>query len=216
MKGVVRNKVKLKKKIKKVLLFLFLVVIAIAGYFIYQKFNSTSEVKETKVVNEIKEYGYKLKENKPEKYKKMFEELKTILSEEEVDEEKYAQKISEMFIYDFYSLKDKTAKTDIGGVDFVYNEILENFLQNAQDTYYKYIENNIYNNRKQSLPVVNNIEIENVETKNYSYGDKEDEKAYYVKATWDYTDEAFSDYQKEAELVFIHDGIKLSLVELQK
>lgn len=216
MKGVVKNKVKLKKRVKKLILFLFLVAVAITGYVLYQKFNSTSEVKETKVVNEIKEYGYKLKENKPEKYKEMFKELKEILSEKEVDEEKYVKKISEMFIYDFYSLKDKTAKTDIGGVEFVYNEILENFLQNAQDTYYKYIENNIYNNRKQSLPVVNNIEIENVETKDYSYGDNEDEKAYYVKVTWDYTDEAFSDYQKEAELVFIHDGIKLSLVELQK
>ncbi len=207
---------KLKKKAKRVLLVLFLIIIGVSAYFIYQNYFTQEEVKETKVINEIDKYGYKLKENKPTTYKEMFKELKEILSENKVDEEKYAKKISEMFIYDFYSLKDKTAKTDIGGVDFVYEPIRENFLQNAQDTYYKYIENNIYNNRKQTLPVVTNIEIESVEKKEFEYEDQKDENAYFIKIKWSYTEDAFSSYQKEAELVFIHDDIKLSLVELQK
>lgn len=207
---------KLKKKVKILLILVLLILIGVAGFFMYKNHFTKEEVKETKVINEIKEYGYKLKDNKPTKYKDMFKELKEILEEKEVDEEKYAKKISEMFIYDFYSLKDKTAKTDIGGVDFVYSEILENFLQNAQDTYYKYIENNIYNDRKQSLPAVDSIEIKNVEQKEFKYGDKTDDKAYYITVEWTYTDEEFSDYQTKAELVFIHDGKKLSLVELQK
>lgn len=207
---------KLKKKVRRLIIILLMVGVGITGYLIAKKYFIQEEVKETKVINEIKEYGYKLKENKPAKYKEMFKELKKILSAEEVDEEKYVKKISEMFIYDFYSLKDKDAKTDIGGVDFVYKDILENFLENAQDTYYKYIENNIYNNRKQSLPVVDDIKIENVEQKEYKYGNETDPEAYFVTAKWDYTDEEFSDYQKEAILVFIHDDKKLSLVELQK
>ena len=120
-----------------------------------------------------------------------------------------------MFIYDFYSLSDKTAKTDVGGTDFVYTEILENFLQNAQDTYYKYVESNVYNNRKQSLPTVSNITIDKVENTKFEYNDKYDEKAFEVDINWDYTDNQFSGYQKKATLIFIHDGIKLSLVELQ-
>ena len=48
------------------------------------------------------------------------------------------------------------------------------------------------------------------------YKDTKDDKAYYVTMKWDYTDEAFSDYQKEAILVFIHEDEKLHLVELQK
>ena len=56
----------------------------------------------------------------------MFKELKEILNKDKVDEEEYVKKISEMFIYDFYSLNYKVAKTDIGGTDFVYNEVLEN------------------------------------------------------------------------------------------
>ena len=144
-------------------------------------------------------------------YKEIFNKETT----KEVDEEKYVSKISEMFIYDFYSLDDKAAKTDIGGVDFVYKGIIDNFLQNAQNTYYKYVESNIYNNRKQKLPTVDKIEIKDVSQKAFAYGSETDDKAYFVETEWTYTDENYSDYQNKATLVFIHDDIKLSLVELQ-
>ena len=120
-----------------------------------------------------------------------------------------------MFIYDFYSLNDKTAKTDVGGLEFVHSAALENFIQNAEDTYYKYLESNIYNNRKQNLPVVSNISIDSTEQTQFAYGNENDENAYMVKVSWDYTDSNFSDYQKEATLIFVHEDFKLSLVELK-
>lgn len=206
---------KLKKKVKRLLLLIIIVGLCLGGYYVYKNIGKKEEVKEIKVINKIDKYGYQLKENKPSKYKNLFEELKEILNEENVNEENYVKKISEMFIYDFYSLSDKTAKTDIGGTDFVYNEILENFLQNAQDTYYKYVESNVYNNRKQSLPTVSNITIDKVENTKFEYNNKYDDKAYEVDISWDYTDNQFSSYQKKATLIFIHDGDKLSLVELQ-
>ena len=206
---------KLKKKVKRLLLLIIIVGLCLGGYYVYKNIGKKEEVKEIKVINKIDKYGYQLKENKTSKYKNLFEELKEILNEENVNEENYVKKISEMFIYDFYSLSDKTAKTDIGGTDFVYNEILENFLQNAQDTYYKYVESNVYNNRKQSLPTVSNITIDKVENTKFEYNNKYDDKAYEVDISWDYTDNQFSSYQKKATLVFIHDGDKLSLVELQ-
>lgn len=206
---------KLKKKVKRTILFIIIIIFIILGIAIYKGFNKQEKVKEVKIVNEIKEYNYKLKENKPKKYKEMFNELKIILSKEDVDEEAYVKKITEMFIYDFYSLNDKVAKTDVGGLDFVYDEIISNFLQNAENTYYKYIESNIYNNRKQSLPVVSNISVEDIEKKEFAYGKENDENAFYVTVSWTYTDENFSDYQKNAILIFIHDNKKLCLVELQ-
>ena len=206
---------KLKKKTKRAVLIILLITLVVIGVLAYKHFATKPEVKEAKVVNEIKEYGYKLKDNKPAAYKKMFAELKEILEAKEVDEEAYAKKLTEMFVYDFYSLDDKVSKTDIGGVDFVHKDILENFLQNAQDTYYKYVENNIYNNRKQSLPVVDKITLGEVKQEAFAYGDKTDEKAYIIKANWSYTKSDFSDYQKEGTLIFVHDGKKLYLVELQ-
>lgn len=207
---------KLKKKIKRnIIIVIIMLIAAIGGFIAYKELYKNDNTKEVKVIDNISKYGYSLKDKKPKRYKDMFKELKEILEAKEIDEEKYVKKISEMFIYDFYSLDDKTAKTDIGGVDFVYEEILENFLQNAQNTYYKYVENNIYNNRKQKLPIVDEITIKEVNQNAFAYGTEKDDKAYFVEVEWTYTDEKYDDYQKSAKLVFIHDGIKLSLVELQ-
>ena len=207
---------RMKKKVKRILIGIIIVaLLALLGYLVYKNFYpQQKEVKEAKVVSHIEEYGYKLKDNKPKEYKDMFKELEDILKEEEVDEEAYAKKITEMFIYDFYSLNDKDAKTDIGGVDFVHGAILENFLQNAQNTYYKYVESNIYGNRNQKLPVVKDINITSIEQIPFAYGAQTDEHAYSVTVTWDYTDSDFATYQKGATLKIVHDGKKLYIVEL--
>ena len=158
----------------------------------------------------------------------MFNELKNILSQDKVDKEKYAKQISKMFIYDFYSLDDKLAKTDVGGIDFVYPTMIENFMLNAESTYYKYLESNVYKNRKQKLPIVANIKIEDMTEEEFEYTklvenvdkskvDEEeelDEKAYVVEVSWDYTSTAFDDYQKEAILTIVHKGKKLYIAEL--
>ena len=118
-----------------------------------------------------------------------------------------------MFIFDFYSLKDKTLKTDIGGVEFVHPDILTNFVENAENTYYKNVQNNLYGKRKQSLPAVDNVKIKSIEQDTYKYNNTVDDKAYKVKATWTYNSAKYDDYQKEAELVIVHKGKKLYIVE---
>lgn len=206
---------KLKKKYKIILIVLLVIIIGVLGFLGYKKFFGAPSVKEAKVLNTIKDYDYVLKDNKSKKYQSLFKDLAKILEEKEVDYEKYASKLAEMFIVDFYSLDDKTAKTDVGGVDIVHPTALNNFLENAENTYYKYVESNIYNNRKQSLPEVNTVTIDSVEQTHYTYGDTIDEEAYLVKVNWDYTDEEFSEYQKEASLIFVHVDKKLYLVELK-
>lgn len=205
---------KLKKGIVRLFVFIILVVIAISGFHIYNKYIKKSNNK-VRVIDKISSYDYSLKETKNLKYKKMFGELKTILSADSVDEKKYAEKISEMFIYDFYSLKDKVAKTDVGGVDFIYPDIRNNFIENAQNTYYKYVESNLYGERKQLLPEATNISIDSIENEEFAYGDLTDEKAYTIEITWTYTNKKFSSYQKKAKLILIHKEKKLYIVELQ-
>ncbi|MDO4996961.1 MAG: hypothetical protein Q4E69_07250 [Bacilli bacterium] len=206
---------KLKKKTKIFLVILFLILVVVLGFLVYKNFFSNKEVKETKVIASIDDYGYKLKDNKNATYKKMFDELKEILLEKEVDYEKYASKISEMFIYDFYSLEDKAAKNDIGGVDFIHPDALDNFLENAENTYYKYVESNIYGNRTQSLPMVDEVTISKVEPTNYIIGETPVEEAYAVTATWTYTNESFNDYQKSATLYLVRVKKNLYIVELK-
>lgn len=206
---------KLKKKPKRILIGILVVVaVAAIAYVAINTFGG-KEVKEAKVLKTIKKYGYTIKDNKTKRYQEMFAELDKILKKDPVDEEEYAKQITKMFIYDFYSQEDKSAKTDVGGTDFIYQANLENFLENAEDTYYKYVESNIYGDRKQELPVVDEITIDSVEQTEFAYGETADENAYEVKVSWTYTDDDFSDYQSEATLTFIHEGIKLSLAELK-
>lgn len=205
---------KLKKKYKILIGIILFVLIAVLILLVYNNFFKQDGAKETKVIASIKDYGYELKDNKNTTYKNMFNELKTILETEKVDYESYASKISELFIYDFYSLNDKAAKNDIGGVDFVHPEAINNFLENAESTYYKYVESNIYGNRKQVLPMVDTVTISQVEPTNYMIGDVPVEEAYKTTATWTYTDEQFSDYQNSASIILVRDNNKLLIVEL--
>lgn len=207
---------KLKKSIKHLILILVIIAILVVGYFVVPKLlPKEKEVTEAKIINTIEEYGYVLKDSKSKNYQELFKELSKILTAEQVDEKAYVSKITEMFIVDFYSLADKSAKTDIGGVDLVHPAILSNFLDNAENTFYKYVESNIYSNRNQKLPEVSTVTVESVENTTYTYGQTTDENAYLVKVSWTYTDEEFADYQKNATLIFVHQENKLYLVELK-
>lgn len=205
---------KLKKKAKLTIIGVALIlIIALAAVISINFIPKKEKVKEVKVLKSIEEYGYELKDNKTKKYKELFKQLEDILRENEVNQEEYAKKVAEMFVYDFYSLEDKVAKTDVGGVDFVHPDALDNFLLNAEDTYYKYIESNIYGERKQDLPAVDTITVESITPTEFAYN-KTKHEGYEVKVNWTYTNEKFSSYQKSAVVVLIKKDIKYYVVEI--
>lgn len=206
---------KLKKKVKRFLIILLIVIVAAVGGFVFYEMTNTSKVttKKATVLNEIKEYGYTLKSNKSKAYKKEFANLATILNSDSVDEEAYLKSITKLFILDFYTLSDKVANTDVGGVDFIHTDAKTNFLEKAEDTIYKYVENNMYGGRHQSLPTVKNVTIDNIQNVSFTLNKEVDSKAYQVTVSWTYTEE--NNYQNKATLTFAHEGKKLSLVEMK-
>ena len=136
-----------------------------------------------------------------------------------------------MFIMDFYTLNDKLANidvggidfvhtlndklanTDVGGIDFVHANAKTNFLEKAEDTVYKYVENDIYGNRDQQLPEVTEVTVEKVENIEYTIGtDFTDDSAYQVEVSLKYKEDM--DYPTKATLIFVHEDNKLSLVEI--
>ncbi len=206
---------RLKKKAKvTIAVSVILIVLVLGGLFVYNVFFDKKVAREAKILKEIDEYGYELKDTRNDKYHELFAELEEILSKEEVDEKAYVSKISEMVIYDFYTLDDKIAKTDVGAVDFLYSEVVDNFLMNAEDTYYKYLESDIYSDREQILPIVESVTIGDIENISYDYLDKTDENAYKVPVTWTYGAADYASYQSSATLIFIHNENRLDLVEL--
>ena len=201
---------KLKKGIKRFLILIILIGIGVGGYFYFLP-NKTK--KKAVVVDSISGYGYKLQDNKNSYYKKQFAKLKEVLDSDEVDYEKYAKILTKLFVADFYSLDDKIAKTDVGGVEFVYKDAKSVFLEKSEDTLYKYVENNLYGEREQKLPSVKSVTIKEVEQVPFTYLEEEDSEAYSVEATWKYSKNG-KGYQTSGTFVFVHDGKKLSLVEI--
>ena len=204
---------KLKKKVKVILILAIILIVTGVGFLAYESIKPKN-VKTATVENEIPEYGYTLKSTRNDRYKKMFQELKDILSEDEVDEKAYLEQISKMFIMDFYTLNDKLANTDVGGVDFIHTNAKTNFLEKSEDTVYKYVENDIYGNRDQELPEVTEVTVENIESIEYTIGtDFTDDNAYKIEVSIKYKEDM--DYPTKATLIFVHEDNKLSLVEVE-
>ena len=204
---------KLKKKVKVILILAIILIVAGLGFLAYESIKPKA-IKTATVENEIKDYGYTLKSTRNARYKEAFQELKDILSKKDVDEEAYLKQISKMFIMDFYTLDDKLANTDVGGIDFVHANAKTNFLEKSEDTVYKYVENDIYGNRDQALPEVTEVTVENIENIEYTIGtDFTDDSAYKVEVSIKYKEDM--DYPTKATLTFVHEDNKLSLVEVE-
>lgn len=192
-----------------------IIIFGILIFCIMDVLNSlkNKNAKEIKILNTIEEYNYTLNENDPAYVSSVFEKLKEELKNEIVDEEKYATYISQMFLADFYTLNSAINKNDVGGVQFVYEDYQEDFLKSAKDTVYRYVENNIYGNRNQSLPVVSEVTITKIENKMYNSNEVTDAKAFYVTAGISYKEDL--NYPKEVSLILIHNQSKLEIAVMK-
>lgn len=200
-----------KKKQKSYLkFFLLFIIILLVGFVVYSRISSDSTIR---VVSEIADYSYFLESNETKIYKKYYKELEEELSDKKINEENYAKLIAKLFLIDFYTLSNKLTNQDIGGVQFLYEDIQDNFKLKATDTLYKYVKSDIYGNRNQELPTVKDVKIESIETKDYSYLEKEDKNAFIIKTKIIYKKDL--GYDEEKTLVIIHDGMKLSIVEVK-
>ena len=152
-------KKKRKLNIKRIAIVIILFALIIVGVVLaIQKFTGKKEtVNEVKEVAAIEAYGYSLKENATAYYKKLFKELEKTLNADEVDEEKYADLVAQMFIADFFNLDNKISKNDVGGAQFVYSDYKTDFEKYAMDSMYKSVESDVYGERNQELPEVTNV-----------------------------------------------------------
>lgn len=194
---------------------IILVVFVILIFCIKDIYDSLKIKKQTeiKVVDTIKDYDYYLKDNETSYYVNLFKTLKHELSKENIDEEKYATIISQMFLADFWNLDNKINKNDVGGVEFVYKDYQKDFIKSSKDTIYDYLENNIYGNRKQELPRVKEVKVNKIEKKEYIGKKANDENAYYINSKIIY--EKDLSYQENVSLILIHSNNKLEIVNMK-
>lgn len=205
--------IKKRRRLKKGFIILIVIVLALVlllfGKNLFFNKNKTNKVE---VEDNIEEYGYKLNNNETKYYKSLFEQLKEELSRKDIDEEKYASLIAQLFVTDFFNLDNKENKNDIGGTQYVYADFQTDFEKLAKESIYKSLENNIYESRDQKLPIVTNTEIINIEKMSYEYLDSTDNEAYEVNIRIEYKEEL--DYQDECTIVIVHSNNKLEIVKM--
>ena len=203
-----KNK-KLKVKRGKVL-----AVILVLGFVTFLFFySSRAKLQVVTTVAEIDNYQYKMESNTTRIYKKYFKELEHELEDNKIDEENYASLVSKLFVIDYYTLNNKITNKNIGGVQFIHSNLRSSFIEKASNTRYKYIKSNLYGNRKQKLPEVNDVKIKSIKQINYKNNNYQDKSGYQVEVNINYVTDY--DYPKEVTLTLIHEENKLVIVEIK-
>lgn len=208
------KKRKRKLKLKKIFLLVLIIgLLTYIGIFIIKNKKKNEPAKVVEVIDTIDDFGYELNENETKYYKGLFDKLKDILKEENYDEQEYATIIAQLFLIDFYDLDSKVMNSDIGGTQFVYEGYREDFEKGAKAGMYKYVESNVYGDRKQELPVVKEVTQELAENKIFKYNNTSDNNAYYLTMNINYTKDL--GYPTKVELVLIHNNDRLEVAKLE-
>lgn len=199
-----------------VILTVILVCLLIAiGLIAKDTLKKDKKVAEPEVVDKIGSYGYYITDRSTTYFKKLYEELKSLVQKDNFDEKEYASLISKMFVADFYDLDSKASKSDVGGVQFVYDMYRDKFVKTASDSngIYYYVKSDLYGERKQSLPKVKEVEVSSSKVIKYTNKKYVDNKAYEVKTKVTYSNDL--GYPTSVKLVLVHNGKKLEIVEVK-
>ena len=210
------KKTKRRVKVNLVLSLVVCILVLIMLYCILNIFHNIQSKAQSSVeiLDTIHGYDYELNENDSAYFKSLFEELKKVLEKDEVDEEMYASLIAKLFVTDFYSLDCALNKNDVGGVQFVYKDYRTDFISKAKTSVYNYVQNDIYGDRKQELPMVTNVEVDDISSQEYLFEDiAEDDNAYMVTLSISYAKDL--SYPQTVTLVLIHDQNKLEIAKME-
>lgn len=202
-------KVKMKKKFKYSLIIIALAIVVIIGLIVFKSFIN-SDTSTVKVIDTINDYSYTLDERDTDYMKSVFNELKDILKEKDIDQEKYATYLAKLFVIDLFTLDNKINKYDAASIEYVYPDKLENFKLNVENTLYKTIEDDTYGKRTQELPMVKLVEVRDIKEDKFLINEEE-VMSYVVDLEIEY--EKDLGYDKRGRVTVIKSDKKMYVVE---
>lgn len=198
------------KKNRLIVLIFIIVGILLFGFLGYKVYNDFLKNKAPKKLDSLELYGYTLTDNDTALFKSEFEVLRTTLNENPINYENYAKSISKLFVIDLYTINNKLGSTDIGGTEYIYPDLIDNFTENMGSSLYKYVETNVYKDRTQKLPEVSEVTVVDINETKYSYNSEEYD-AYKVNLSWKYVEDL--GYQNTTLLTIIKSKNKLYIVK---
>ena len=200
------------KKRKIILVIIIILVLALGSLAVFRLYysNEKKEVEAPKKIDTIEGYDYTVESRDTKLYKDEFTTLKKNLESDEIDFSEYASSIAKMFIIDLYTIDNKINKNDVGGLEFVHPDAKENYEINVKDTLYKYIADDSFGDRKQELPEVTTITVEDLKESTFKLKDEE-VPSYEVSLSWEYKEDL--DYDEEALITIVKEDKTLYIVQ---
>lgn len=162
----------------------------------------------TNVISNIDEYGYSLDDRDTDYMKEVFKDLEKTLKEKDVNYEDYAKNLAKLFVIDFYTLNNKINKYDVGSLEYIYSESVNDFKNKAMATIYSDVMDNTYKDRIQELPEITSVEVIEV-TKDKITLKEQEVDAYKVKLKYTYRKDL--GYDKEGTLYLVKNVNKLEI-----
>jgi len=111
------------------------------------------------LIRSIDANGYRLRRDSTDHQIELFRLLahaydRYYETEADIDLLNYAELIAQNFVADFFTLSNKQSRTDIGGLQFISEEMVDDFRSFALDTFYLYLNQHIESYGHTSLPMV--------------------------------------------------------------
>lgn len=184
---------------------LFLIVCGALYFFIF-KYGKNANYR---VLDKIEGYGYTLEQRDTDLMRSEFKILKEQLVKTDIDYEKYAESLAKLYVIDLYTIKNKSNKYDVGGNQYVYPDHKSSYEAKVQDTIYKYVQDK--SSRKQKLPEVSSIKVEDIKETKFKYNNTEYD-AYEIDASWKYKKDL--GYDDNAKIVVVKIDKKLYIASL--
>lgn len=201
---------RMKKKYKLLLLMLIICIILIIGLLVVKNIGKDVPKNNVKVVDSIVDFSYTLDERDTSLMKNTYKNLKKILNNKDINYEDYSKEVAKLFIIDLFTMDNKINKYDVGSLEYVYPDNIDNFKLNVEDTLYKLIQDNTYGKRIQDLPIVSSIEVVDVHEDTFKLSE-EDVSSFVVTLKWNY--EKDLGYDKEGTVTLIKSDRKVYVVE---
>lgn len=201
---------------KKMFLFLiiivvvFIIIMLVINIFYFKSFDNNINNNQTvQKIDQMENYDYYLDDNASEYYKELYDELKSILNSDDINEEEYAKIVAKLFVTDLFTLDNKLTSSDIGGLQFIYSDFKEDFVNIAKTTLYSGVESNIYGDREQELPIVSDVQITSIQDSSFTYQNNSYD-SYDIRTQITYQKDL--GYPSEYSLVLIKNDIYLQIV----
>lgn len=176
------KKQKRKDWLKGILLIVVLFFIAFIVLYIYGYLQRKGDevINTSNEYDVIEKYGYKLYDNATDYYKEEFKKLKDLEDEEEI-----ATQVAKLFAIDLLSIDYKINKYEVTSTQYYYSDKQEMYRQKVLDNFYNFVVDNSYDDRKQELPSVKNVDVLKTTKVKYEMG-KEKKEAYNVLLNIEY------------------------------